>query len=100
MHYIAIALTNMAKEEEMERHHRAEEEFWKDRIGVEKERLQLRSTLDAVEIAKLEQYIKHLQHEDANAKVRLQLEKERVQNKGNTGSNTSQSSSTIRPFPQ
>jgi hypothetical protein len=103
MHYIATALTNMAKEEEMERHHRAEEELWRDRIGVERGRLQLR-----------EQYLKllqqhygdeasHWQNED-NYKVwkasQPKTKKSSSSSSSNTaGSNTSQSSSTIRPFP-
>jgi hypothetical protein len=103
MHYIATALTNMAKEEEMERHHRAEEELWRDRIGVERGRLQLREQY----LNLLQQHYgdeaSHWQNED-NYKVwkasQPKTKKSSSSSSSNTaGSNTSQSSSTIRPFP-
>jgi hypothetical protein len=99
MHYIANAIVGMAKEEEMERHHLAEEELWRDRIWVEREKLNLLNiiaNLKGKHILDEEPYLKA--KTDYWEKKTQLLGQKKTTGKHSAGSNTSSSTTQI-PHP-
>ena len=88
MHYIAIALNNMVKEQEIERHHRALEQIDEDKIALGWARLNNKEQYDKAKI----------QYDNNNLAVKVWEFLQRLNNKKQTKNNSNNNSNNKSGF--